>query len=78
MSIRYDPGEPIVLGGAAALLLGLLASLTGKRRRFWFRVTPDGVESGGLPRSDYPGFQAEFDDIVRSAGSRELVDVKEH
>jgi len=78
MSIRYDPGEPIVLGGAVALLLGLLASLTGKRRRFWFRVSPGGgLVAGGLPRSDYPGFQAEFDDIVRSAGIRELASVQE-
>jgi len=67
-----------VLGGAVALLLGLLASLTGKRRRFWFRVSPGGgLVAGGLPRSDYPGFQAEFDDIVRSAGIRELASVQE-
>jgi cytochrome c biogenesis protein len=70
MSIRHDPGEPVVLGGAVALLIGLLGSLTGKRRRVWFRVGADGsVAAGGLPRSDYPGFQAEFDEIIRSAGA---------
>ncbi len=67
MSIRYDPGEVVVLAGAVALLIGLLGSLTGKRRRIWLRITPSGVEAGGLPRSDYPGFAAEFDEIVRSA-----------
>jgi cytochrome c biogenesis protein len=83
ISIRHDPGEPVVLAGAVALLIGLLGSLTGKRRRIWFRSTASGVFAGGLPRSDYPGFQAEFDEIVRScsepAPEPELVSqVKEH
>src|SRR5262249_19787996 len=42
VSVRYDPGEKIVLGGAAALLVGLMVSLTGKRRRVWARVSPAG------------------------------------
>jgi cytochrome c biogenesis protein len=66
LSIRYDPGEKVVLAGAIALLIGLLGSLTGKRRRIWFRIGPDGAAAGGLPRSDYPGFKAEFDGIVSS------------
>jgi cytochrome c biogenesis protein len=74
LSARYNPGEPIVLGGAFALLLGLIASLMGKRRRVWFRVTGSDVgdstvEAGGLPRSDYPGFAEEFDDIVKAVGA---------
>ena len=68
VSVRYDPGGPVVLGGAGFLLAGLVASLTGRRRRVWFRVTPgpDGsrVEAGGLPRSDYPGFADEFAGLV--------------
>ncbi|MEV0565775.1 cytochrome c biogenesis protein ResB [Dactylosporangium sp. NPDC050588] len=64
ISIRHDPGQPIVLGGAAALLLGLLGSLTGKRRRVFFRITPTGMSAGGLPRGDYPGFAEEFASIV--------------
>jgi cytochrome c biogenesis protein len=85
ISVRYDPGEPVVLAGAGALLIGLLASLTGKRRRIWFRVTDSGVVAGGLPRSDYPGFQAEFDEIVRSSSDTSaeeepvlVPDLKEH
>jgi cytochrome c biogenesis protein len=69
--VRHDPGELFVLGGAVLLVVGLLASLTGRRRRVFFRVSADDVRAGGLPRSDYPGFAAEFDSIVREAGIRE-------
>jgi cytochrome c biogenesis protein len=69
VSVRHDPGQPIVLGGAGLLLAGLVLSLTGRRRRVWFRVNTDGdgrslVEAGGLPRTDYPGFDKEFDGLV--------------
>ncbi|MFB9234969.1 cytochrome c biogenesis protein ResB [Plantactinospora siamensis] len=75
LSVRYDPGELIVLGGAVALLIGLMLSLTSRRRRVWFRVSanPDAasptdgsslVEAGGLPRADYAGFADEFDQLV--------------
>jgi cytochrome c biogenesis protein len=79
LSIRHDPGEKLVLAGAVALLIGLLGSLTGKRRRIWFRITDDDVTAGGLPRSDYPGFRAEFDEVVRSVGTAqpELVSIEE-
>jgi cytochrome c biogenesis protein len=71
LSIRYDPGQRIVLGSVVLMLAGLMLSLTGKRRRVWFRVslaTTSGssmVEAGGLPRTDYPGFADEFNRIVR-------------
>jgi cytochrome c biogenesis protein len=67
LSVRHDPGEKVVLAAAVALLAGLLVSLTGKRRRIWLRTGPDGVVAGGLPRTDYPGFRAEFDEIVAAA-----------
>jgi cytochrome c biogenesis protein len=87
LSVRSDPGEKIVLGAAGILVLGLLISLTGRRRRFWFRVAPAAgttatgsgpggvsggslVEAGGLPRSPYAGFEAEFDEIVAAAAGR--------
>ena len=65
VSVRHDPGEKIVLVGAVALLVGLMVSLSGRRRRVWVRVRPDGdggslISLGGLPRSDYPGFADEF------------------
>jgi cytochrome c biogenesis protein len=71
VSVRHDPGQPVVLAGAGLLLAGLMLSLTGRRRRVWFRLTPsdrpDGgsaVAAGGLPRSDYPGFADEFRRLV--------------
>src|SRR5207248_2413932 len=51
LSVRYDPGERIVLVGAVCLLVGLLASLTGRRRRVFFRVPPEGPVSAGAGRS---------------------------
>ncbi|GAB3156214.1 cytochrome c biogenesis protein ResB [Micromonospora sonneratiae] len=45
ISIRHDPGEMIVLVSSVLLLGGLMMSLTGRRRRVWFRVTP--VPAGG-------------------------------
>jgi cytochrome c biogenesis protein len=67
VSVRHDPGEELVLIGAGLLVVGLLGSLTGRRRRIFFRVTPDGVVAGGLPRTDYTGFTAEFESIVQEA-----------
>ncbi|HEX5994629.1 MAG TPA: cytochrome c biogenesis protein ResB, partial [Jiangellales bacterium] len=32
LTVRHDPGEPIVLFGAGAVLVGLMVSLSGKRR----------------------------------------------
>jgi cytochrome c biogenesis protein len=72
LSVRDDPGQRIVLGSVALMLAGLMLSLTGKRRRVWFRVGPSPtggsstlVEAGGLPRTDYPGFAEEFARLVR-------------
>jgi cytochrome c biogenesis protein len=65
LSLRHDPGEPIVLVGIVLLLVGLPFSLYGKRRRVWLRLHPDGTaEAGGLPRTDYPGFADEFGKLV--------------
>lgn len=76
LSVRHDPGEKIVLVSAGVLLVGLMLSLFGRRRRVWFRVVrPDLaatrttsrsslVEVGGLPRTDYSGFAEEFDQLV--------------
>ncbi len=90
ISVRHDPGEKILLVSSATMLVGLMMSLMGRRRRIFFRVTPtaptDGsttsgsslVEVGGLPRTDYSGFGDEFDQLVaelgRGAGVREGTD----
>jgi len=71
LTVRYDPGETVVLVGAICLLIGLLTSLTGRRRRVWFRVpsvesgAAGPVSAGALARSEYPGFHAEFDELVK-------------
>lgn len=74
LQIRHDPGEKIVLVAAIMLLLGLLGSLTLRRRRVWFRLTPsDGgtsVTAGGLARTEYAGFRDEFSRLVASASGR--------
>ncbi|MFI7543701.1 cytochrome c biogenesis protein ResB [Actinoplanes sp. NPDC049599] len=77
LAVRYDPTQPLVLGGAVLGLLGLMLSLAGHRRRVWFRVSPPEksepgaggslMEAGGLPRTDYPGFQEEFEQVVAAA-----------
>ncbi|MGC4804905.1 cytochrome c biogenesis protein ResB [Micromonospora sp. DT233] len=82
LSVRHDPGSTLLLVSSAVLLVGLMGSLFGKRRRVWFRVTPAPaapasgsptsgsslVEAGGLPRTDYPGFADEFAQLVAAIG----------
>ena len=75
VSVRHDPGEKVVLGGAAGLLVGLMVSLTGKRRRVWARVRAgdDGrsvISLGGLARNDHPGFGDEFDRLATLVATR--------
>jgi len=68
LSIRHDPGERVVLVSVALLMVGLVGSLVGKRRRVWFRIGPSGeFEAGGLARTDYPGFPKEFADLLEEA-----------
>jgi cytochrome c biogenesis protein len=74
VSVRHDPGQPVVLGGAAAILVGLTMSLLGRRRRVWARVTPAGggrslVSLGGLARGEHLGFAAEFARVVGLLGA---------
>jgi cytochrome c biogenesis protein len=71
LAIRHDPGEQVVLFGAGALLVGLMVSLSGKRRRFWARITPSGTGGSlmtlaALARTEYPGLAEEFTSLVSS------------
>ncbi len=67
LQISHDPGQGYVLVFAVLLLLGLFASLTIRRRRFWARISPGTtgertvVEIGGLARTDRAGYGEEFD-----------------
>lgn len=73
VQVSRDPGQRIALGAAAAIVIGLLLSLSIRRRRVWLRLTPsDGaagsgrtvVEVGGLARTDAGTFATEFDQLV--------------
>ncbi|WP_442932353.1 cytochrome c biogenesis protein ResB [Micromonospora sp. NBC_01699] len=87
LTVRYAPASTLMLVSSVLLLIGLMSSLFGRRRRVWFRVTPAApedrsttggsslIEAGGLPRTDYAGFADEFNQLVaaveRGAGGRE-------
>lgn len=65
LQIVDDPGKSYALYGAIAAILGLLASLFGRRRRIWVRITPTGVvEVAGLAKNGAPGLPAEIEKIV--------------
>lgn len=69
--ISYDPGQQWVAVSAVVMMVGLLVSLTVRRRRFWARITTDNdgrtiVALGGLARTDRSGWGKEFDRMRES------------
>jgi len=74
LSIRYDPGKVLALGGAIAALLGLIASLMIRRRRVFVRVRPVGrrtvVTIGGLAKGEDPGLGATIEDLLSAISER--------
>jgi cytochrome c biogenesis protein len=68
LEISHDPGRMVALGGAVAMVAGLLVSLFTRRRRVFIRMKPgEGgttVELAGLARADSPAFRAEFERVV--------------
>jgi cytochrome c biogenesis protein len=61
LQIVNDPGKGYALYGAIAAILGLLASLFGRRRRMWIRITSSGVvEVAGLAKNGAPGLEEEI------------------
>jgi len=72
LSVRYDPGEQVVLAGAVLLLAGLVTMLFGRRRRVWFRLAADpaggtAVSAAALARGEYAGFTEEFEALLGAA-----------
>ncbi|SCL16677.1 cytochrome c biogenesis protein ResB [Micromonospora inyonensis] len=47
LSVRHDPGSTLMLVSSGVLLIGLMGSLFGRRRRVWFRVVPAGAGGSG-------------------------------
>ena len=74
LSIRYDPGKVLALGGAVAALLGLIASLMIRRRRVFVSVRPVGrrtvVSIGGLAKGEDPGLGATIHDLLSTIAER--------
>ena len=75
LQTSYDPAQGWALVFAVLLLLGLMTSLTIKRRRVWYRITPGPaadatarVEVGGLARTDQAGYGSEFERLAALAG----------
>ena len=65
LQIVDDPGKSYSLIGGIVAILGLLASLFGRRRRIWVRVTQTGeVEVAGLAKNGAPGLDEEMARLV--------------
>ncbi|MBP2339507.1 cytochrome c biogenesis protein [Saccharothrix coeruleofusca] len=70
LQVSHDPAQVWVLVFAVLVILGLLVSLSVKRRRVWVRAKPSGdgrtvIEVGGLARTDQAGYGAEFTALSR-------------
>jgi len=62
----------VVLGAAIAMVVGLIGSLTVRRRRIWFRVPASGpvvITAGGLARTDSDRYSDEFTRTVDAVGA---------
>ncbi|GAA3395492.1 cytochrome c biogenesis protein ResB [Cryptosporangium minutisporangium] len=64
VQVGYDPGDMVVLIAAGFMLVGLITSLTVRRRRIFVRVTPGELTVGGLARTDPDRYAEEFRQIV--------------
>lgn len=61
LQIVSDPGKSYSLIGGILALLGLLASLFGRRRRIWIKVSENGlVQVAGLAKTSSPALEEEM------------------
>jgi cytochrome c biogenesis protein len=62
LRVDHDPGQLLALGAGVLMVIGLIGTLTVRRRRIWVRVRPGGqtLETGGLTRTDADDFTEEF------------------
>jgi cytochrome c biogenesis protein len=61
-----DPGRLPALLAAGSAVLGLVLSLTIRRRRVWVRIGDRQAEVGGLTRTEGGDFGTEFAGLVES------------
>jgi cytochrome c biogenesis protein len=72
LQTSYDPAQGWALVFAILLLIGLMLSLTIKRRRVWFRIRPVGPDTVGT--GDTADSAAAADPSTPSAAARSTVD----
>jgi cytochrome c biogenesis protein len=61
LQIVSDPGKSYSLIGGILALLGLLASLFGRRRRIWIKVSENGlVQVAGLAKTSSTALEEEM------------------
>lgn len=71
VQVSYDPAQIWVLVFAITMMIGLMVSLTIRRRRIFVRIRADGgsgeltVVLAGLARTDNAGWGDEFDRLVK-------------
>ncbi|SOD70632.1 cytochrome c biogenesis protein [Jatrophihabitans sp. GAS493] len=73
LQVSHDPSQTYLLFAAGAMVIGLVGSLSVRRRRIWLRITPAAsgstgsptvISIGGLARSDAGNFSAEFASLL--------------
>ncbi len=64
LQIVEDRGKGFALVGGISAILGLLASLYGRRRRIWIRVTDSQVEVAALSKNNAPGLEDEMKSLT--------------
>ena len=65
LQVVSDPGKNFALFGAILAVLGLLASMFGRRRRIWVRMTEDKkIEVAGLAKNAAPGLSDEITKLM--------------
>ena len=69
LQVSHDPSQYYLLVAAASMVIGLIGSLSVRRRRLWIKIAPASftdnssptvVTVGGLARSDSGNFSEEF------------------
>jgi cytochrome c biogenesis protein len=69
LQVSHDPTQYYLLAAAACMVIGLIGSLSVRRRRLWIKIAPASftdnssptvVTIGGLARSDSGNFSEEF------------------